>query len=175
MNSIESLQKTIAEAKETIAYRAQNYYNCVDDYSSGGICDIAAQETINRCENLIGLLEVQNEKGYVEVQSKSFKMRNLKTGNCEIVTSRRGKYGMFFVFEGNIYSASVKQSTFNKKGVELIEVDTNYNVIYTGGLTQNGNPKIKTAIIASQKETVNEKINYSGTNSYLDFIYTTLN
>jgi hypothetical protein len=138
--SLDEMKKRHAENSE---YRMQNYFNCVDDYSWGGICDKAQDSAENGLSMVLNLLKEQEENGgFLIRKSTELELRDLD-GNFVSNNIINGKYGPCFMFgtekEGfNFCGLAKKQSTFEKKGYNVISKNYNLKVVFTGRLTKSG-------------------------------------
>lgn len=106
-------------------YRMQNYFNCVDDYSWGGLCDKAASEAYCKRQSLYDNLFTQLKDGafvddieisvLVDMDGNivSDKIVNGKFGDCWII---KNEQGVKFV------GVAKKQSTYAKKGYKVMTI-----------------------------------------------------
>lgn len=147
ITNCEASIKTSVDAEN---YRMENYYNCVDDYSWGGICSQAANENISRNRNLINSLNEQMVNGsfiedeYIEV---------LCDLNGNIVSNKiiNGKFGFSWVLNGGGFvSVSKKESTYEKKGYKVMMIHYRYEYYLTGGTTQKGQNSCVSRLISSE-------------------------
>lgn len=130
--SVESMERAIASFKsdiesrnEGIEYRARNYYNCIDDYSSGGICDKAAYEAISSYRGSIETLENQIKEGKPFIREFDCNVLCDLSGN--IVSERlvNGRYGSCWIIKdadglATFVSTAKKQATYRKKGYKVM-------------------------------------------------------
>jgi hypothetical protein len=128
--SYESANQDMRKNEE---YRMNNYFNCIDDYSWGGLCDKAANEAYRKRTLLKSNLEQQLKNGaFVEVIEISVLCDML--GNIVSDKIVNGKYGECWIIknEGSVSFVGVakKQSTYNKKGFKamtrFVEVEYYY-------------------------------------------------
>lgn len=117
--------------------RVKRYFECQDDTILGGISDQVTSETINRINRKFDLLIEQEKNG-------GFLLRTEQTivlyKNGEIVSDKLcyGKFGKFFVLnDGSFVSVAKKKTTFDKKGVEVKVLITNYKCNFNG-ITNKG-------------------------------------
>lgn len=122
-----------AEMRKNAEYRMQNYYNCVDDYSWGGICDKAADEAYSKRRLLYNDLKHQLKNGaFIETIETSV----LCDMNGSIVSEKivNGRFGECWIIENANHPTFVgvakKQLTYNNKGYNVqkrvIEVEFYY-------------------------------------------------
>jgi len=129
--AIKSQEATIKRARESIEYRLENYYNCIDDYSSGGICDKAANETITQTENQIELYKEFLSKGEIIREFEREILTDLEDNdlNAKIVN---GKYGRCWVYGGGIFvGLAKKESTYRNKGYKVRTVTETVRLTYS--------------------------------------------
>lgn len=140
--TIASLEDTIKSRCEGIDYRAQNYYNCVDDYSSGGICDKAAYETISSCRGAIELLKKQAERGKPFVDEFTVDVLTDMHGNVVSERIVNGKFGACWIIGSgdsvSFISTAKKMTTYNKKGYKVMQRVFTLEYYYTNRLNKNG-------------------------------------
>lgn len=122
-----------AQMRKNAEYRMQNYFNCVDDYSWGGICDQAADAAYSKRMLLHENLKYQLENGaFIDTVETSV----LCDMNGNIVSEKivNGRFGECWIIENGNYPTFIgvakKQSTYNKKGYnvqkKVIEVEFYY-------------------------------------------------
>lgn len=142
--SVESRLKSLIESyKEDSEYRMKNYYDCVDDYSWGGVCDQAQKDVIRGLETVLALLlEQEANGGYIY---KTITELELQTLNGEFVSNKivAGRYGSCFMWGNDEFGVkfcglSKKQSTFAKKGFVVVTKHYNLKIKYTGTVTKGG-------------------------------------
>lgn len=126
----EVAQKQMIENNE---YRMMNYYNCVDDYSWGGLCDRAADEVSRERTTLKNNLEIQLKNGaFVE----TFETSVLCDMDFNIVSDRivNGKFGECWILKNDnsvsFVGVAKKQSTYNKKGYHAMTQWTKVEYYY---------------------------------------------
>ena len=159
--TIELLKK---EHSKNTDYRMQNYFNCVDDYSWGGICDQAQDQKMGQLERLYNtIIEQEKHNGYLVEVAYSFELQDLD-GNVVSTRLVNGKFGLCFIikkseFDVQFVGASAKQSTFLKKGFQLVTKKYELKVIYMGTLNSKfANRKVE---LISLTDSIEDKINYS--------------
>lgn len=142
---ISSCEGSIKTSRDAINYRMGNYYNCIDDYSSGGLCDKAANENIADHQRYIRLIEEQiklDGKTFVE----EFIQHVLVDSTGKIVSDKLiyGRFGPCWIIPGgegsgvSFVSESKKMSTYNKKGYGLAEIKTKVEYYYLPRACKNG-------------------------------------
>jgi hypothetical protein len=139
---IASLKDTIKSRQEGIEYRAMNYYNCVDDYSSGGICDTAAYEAIRSCQGAIEILQKQAERGTPFMEDFTVDVLTDMQGNVVSERIVQGRFGSCWII-GNgdsvqFVSTAKKMATYNKKGYKVMQRVFTVEYYYTNRLNKNG-------------------------------------
>lgn len=142
--------KRVAEINARREYRMRNYYECVDDYSFGGICDKADNELedIYRIERDI-LIEQINNDGHYYHKSSFYRLRNTNNGNVAN-GAFCGQYGLFFAIDGKYISLPKKVATLAKKGYILECIERTYKCVFKK-ISDKGN------VINAQMECVDEK------------------
>ena len=131
-----SFEQANETMRENANYRMQNYYNCVDDYSWGGLCDQAANEAYrDRCR-IKDFIQTELLNGaFNEIVELSV----LCDIDGNIVSDRivNGKFGECWIIKnGNSVSfvgVAKKQSTYNKKGYKVMTLAINVEYYYTAG------------------------------------------
>lgn len=167
LDSFENGMKAIRERRE---YRMKNYYDCVDDYSFGGICDQADNQLQNELEitRNIRIQEVLNGGFYIR-KSEFYRLSD-ENGNSTTGT-HSGRYGDFFVINDKCVSVPKKVATLEKKGYTLEKIERTYKCTYKG-FSNKGNVMCQTMEIASETITkVTEMPDYIGNLSYIDWQY----
>lgn len=122
---IKYLEGQIDDQYKDKSERLQRYYDCVDDYSVGGICDQVADMVINRNRNAIALLTKQMERDEPFVEDFS---RNILCDlNGKRVTSKivQTKYGQTWIIGSGtdnpvFVSCAKKAETYAKKGYKVM-------------------------------------------------------
>lgn len=111
------------QMRKNADYRMQNYFDCVDDYSWGGLCDKAASDAYGKRLSLYNNLATQMREGAfvddVEISVLvdfdgnilSDKIVNGKFGECWVINNGQG---VKFV------GVAKKQSTYAKKGYKVM-------------------------------------------------------
>lgn len=130
MTNLETLELNRKQAllpyQEIQEDRMRRYFNCQDDTILGGISDQVTSATINKINRKYDLLIEQELNG-------GFLSRTENTiclyKNGVMVSDKlcNGKFGKFFVLtDGSFISVAKKKATFDKKGVEVKVLITDY-------------------------------------------------
>jgi len=94
-----AIEDAYAQAKknydETIAYQMKNYYDCVDDYSWGGPCTRAAEQSLERSGYARDLKLQELDLGYIPIEENIFALFDLD-GNIVSTTIGYGQYGRYW-------------------------------------------------------------------------------
>lgn len=119
----------VAELDRGRKARMENYYNCIDDYSWGGICDKAAnqQEDMWREQKRLQIEEVMNG-GYFVVETETYRIVDAE-GNCS-TRCGCGEYGYFFSINGKFVGLPKRLATLTKKGYTLEKVERTYHCTF---------------------------------------------
>ncbi len=123
-NAIKGFKNSIETSIKGIDYRLQNYYNCIDDYSSGGICDKAANENISNCQSHIRNLENQKINGSV---TDTFYQDVLCDLDGNVVSERvvSGRFGdCWIIGDGSnvqFIGCAKKVATYAQKGFKVMQ------------------------------------------------------
>lgn len=120
----ESFEKCLKEIQERLEYRMKNYYDCVDDYSYGGICDKADDELEDKLRIKRDIIIEQIENDGKVVRKSSFYRLVSKTDMCD--GARSGRYGEYFTIDGKFVGVPKKLDTLIKKGYKLYKVSRTY-------------------------------------------------
>lgn len=146
-NFIDSLARTREQVCAAINQRAENYYNCLDDYSYGGICDQAANRHLNEINSHTELLTAQMQHG---AQVEEFNAPVLTDLNGNIVSDHiiKGKFGAAWIIKNadgsaTFVSCAKNAKTYAKKGFKVmsrIYTAEYYYIlkVYNGKLITNG-------------------------------------
>lgn len=132
-----SLVRSDEDASRAAQQRMENYYNCLDDYSWGGICDRAAAEARADRDAYRAVAKIILAG---EVPSSVFTHYCLYDLAGDLVSDRvvDTKFGRAFIIrlpEGGVKFVSVakKLSTYAKKGYKLMKVDMYYDYYLAPG------------------------------------------
>lgn len=133
-------------------YRMENYYNCIDDYSWGGLCDKADNEYMDR-------LRVERD----------IKIEQVKNGGCYYRTSDIyrlvdgdgnqsdgcgcGEYGYYWRMNGRFVGLPKRIATLAKKGFRLERVEREFRCVIKC-VTDKGN--IRNQSVELMSETITE-------------------
>ncbi len=121
----ESFERSMNEIRKRREYRMKNYYDCVDDYSFGGLCDKADDELQNKLciERDIMIEQVKND-GKVLRNSSFYRLVSNTGDTCD--GARFGRYGWYFIIDEKFIGVPKKLSTLAKKGYKLCKVSRTY-------------------------------------------------
>ena len=174
LNTYENTMKGLRERQE---YRAENYYNCVDDYSYGSPYHAAADSMVEheaRIKRDYALEMLEN--GYVTIDSHCPVLKNFDDEVCAVGVLY-GKYGSFFpLINGGCVSVAKKQSTYEAKGYRLFERKRVFHAIFTGKVSSKGNPVFSSIELVSEEYTVcGNNYNGYGREDYIDWLYSQTN
>jgi hypothetical protein len=122
-----SFQKWFEEENEQMRknadYRMQNYFDCVDDYSWGGLCDKAAGEAYSKRLRLHNQLIGQLREGAF-IEDFSISVLTDMEGNIVSDKIVNGRYGQCWIIQNNgsvsFVGLAKKQQTYNKKGYKVM-------------------------------------------------------
>jgi hypothetical protein len=116
-------------------YRMENYFNCVDDYSWGGLCDKAQNEARGYRNSARYQLQEQLENG---VFIREFEVNVLTDLDGNVVSDRlvNGKFGDCFMIKNGendvkFVGIAKKQSTYEKKGYKVMTKVYKVEYFYT--------------------------------------------
>jgi hypothetical protein len=122
-NFVSYYEQQNKDMRENSNYRMENYFNCVDDYSWGGICDKAANIAYGKRFRIYNNLVTQMRDGaFIE----DIELSVLVDFNGNIVSDKivNGKFGQCWIIENgdsvNFVGVAKKQSTYNKKGYKVM-------------------------------------------------------
>jgi hypothetical protein len=141
---IASCESSIETSRKGMEARMENYYNCLDDYSFGGICDKAASENIAANQGLVRAMEAQIENG---PQRMADRRQVLCDMEGRIVTQRivNTRYGSAWIYFPNgeeespqFVSLAKRQGTYEKKGFRLMTVETEFEYYFCPQFTKEG-------------------------------------
>lgn len=121
----EAYQKKFADIDERRQYRMKNYYDGVDDYSFGGLCDKADNELEDKLRTERDILIEQVENDDKVIRTSFFHRLVSNTGEvCD--GARYGQYGAYFTIDGRFVGVPKKLCTLTKKGYKLYKVKRTY-------------------------------------------------
>ena len=169
LEAIEKAKKfhdeAIAELQRQEDQRMENYYNCIDDYSWGGLCSKANAMARNRADQ--GLRERIEEivrGGFLLQERKQNVLRSIETGEIVAVGTYNGDYGRYFrVEEGDSvkFVGCAKQvKTYEKKGYTPIVQTIVEKVVRDGVWRKSGDTRYKVLETVSVSEEVSTEIQY---------------
>lgn len=121
----EAYAKSFAEIDKRREYRMKNYYDCVDDYSFGGLCDKADNELEDRLrtERDIMIEQVRNDGKVIRT---SFFHRLVSNSGEVCDGAKYGQYGAYFAIDGKFVGVPKKLCTLTEKGYKLYKVERTY-------------------------------------------------
>lgn len=163
-NGLKNLQ---AEESEKSEYRMQNYFNCVDDYSWGGLSDQASNQRLNQARYRIDLYKEQISSGGYLLRTSSNTCLYDLDGNFITDNIINTKYGQAFLFNGTFVSVAKKIETYNKKGYTVKNRVRNYKAKFSGRFTKSGNLIYDEIHITKEEE---KDFDVFGTKSYIDWL-----
>lgn len=140
MNAIlQSLDREDKASWESAQRRMENYYNCIDDYSFGGICDRAAAQ--GRCERDMVRSAIKHMLETGENLKNTYDHYFLADMDGNPLTDRcvDTRFGKSWIIKADRYSTptwvSVAKTikTYNKKGYRLMKTTCEYEYYYVNG------------------------------------------
>jgi len=142
---------------EANAYRWQNYYDCVDDYSVCGLMDKAeAWAEAKMLERNAVMIEEVLRGGYFIHTSECMQLLNIETGEV-IRGGAYGHYGAYFTVAPGVYiGKSKKVSTYIKKGYIPEYGVRTYKCVFDHQ-SRNGNIMCSSVELLDEKVTTFEK------------------
>jgi len=148
--------KELNQINERRQYRMQNYYNCVDDYSYGGLCDKADDQSERRIETTLKLRIEEIKKGKIVREISHWELQDL-AGNTVSVRPILGRFGHYFPVNGGYVNIPKRMSTVERKGYKIVKRTVTFELLF-GGFLSNGCVKWKS--INRTGETVTESCDY---------------
>ena len=141
MTTLQTLESNRKQAltpyQEIQEDRMRRYFDCQDDTILGGISDQVTRSTISEINRKYDLLiEQELNGGFLSRTENSVCLYR----NGVMVSDKlcNGKFGKFFVLtDGTFISVAKKKATFDKKGVEVKIIETNYKCNFKG-ITDKG-------------------------------------
>lgn len=124
----EWFNNAVKEINERREYRMKNYYDCVDDYSYGGLCDKADDELEDKLRTQRDILIEQAKNDGKVIRQSSFYRLVSATGSCE--GASYGEYGEYFAIDGKFVGVPKRLSTLTKKGYKLVHVERTYECVF---------------------------------------------
>lgn len=140
----EAHDEEIKRLREEEDGRMQRYYDCVDDYSWGGLCSQANANAQSRADFLLEeRIEEIVRGGYLVKTRKVNILRDINTGESVAVGLHDGKFGPYFkTNDGKFVSYAKRVSTYEKKGYVPI-VQTVVERVKRDGFWRDGSPRYK--------------------------------
>ena len=157
-NVYETTVKALQEEEEE---RAQRYYDCVDDYSYGGICSkVNAMKQNQAYAWLQARIESIVRGGFLLKEKRVNVLRDIETNKELAVGTRCGRYGRFYVtYDGRFISCAERLGTYQKKGVIPL-VRTITEKVKIAGYWRNGDVKFEVIEKVSETEEISTEIVY---------------
>ena len=141
--------------------RMQNYYDCIDDYSWGGLCTQANYLARDRAR--VALEEKIEEivrGGFIIRTRKVNVLLDKDTGEIVAEGTHEGRYGRYFTLDDGTYVGCAKQiATFEKKGL-LPYVQTITEKKLCTGIWPSGDRRYKVLEVVSLTEELSTEIQY---------------
>lgn len=152
----EAHDKTIAELRAEEERRAENYYNCIDDYSYGGPCSKANAIAQNRAhQRLQDRIEEIVRGGFLIRSRRVNLLRSLATGEVVATGLHDGTYGPYFrTDDGKFVNLAVRVATYEKKGYKPIIQTITEKVVRDGTWYKSGDLRYKFVEVVSVTEEV---------------------
>lgn len=150
---LSSYEAQDAEARKNSEYRMQNYFNCVDDYSWGGICDQAASQAESIRMHNRNVLKNQLENG---IQKEVFTVNVLTDldGNVVSETIVNGKFGPCWLIKNesgtSFLSVAKKAATYEKKGYKVMQRQITCEYYYTLRHYKSGKLVIMSRVVSDE-------------------------
>lgn len=166
-NSIKGHEESIDYRRECMTQRMENYYNCLDEYSFGGICDKAAEEAIRQSKNNIRLLQEQKTTG---ASIEEFTLSTLTDLDGNLVSDKlvQGMYGeCWLIGSGDsvqFVGVAKRSATYLKKGYKLMERVFTIEYYYLTKTTKDGDLQIRSRVLS---ETLRDVVDISRPNTWL--------
>ena len=146
-SAIAAAEASIQQSVSNMEYRERNYYNCVDDFSSGGIMDTIAVENIATQQNRIAIYKEQLANGSIKVKAVSEVLLNVD-GTVASDTLVNGKFGLIWILKsGGVVGASLKKSAYVTKGFKRGTQITEMEVYYLCRESRKGKPLQRARIL----------------------------
>ena len=171
MNSINEIwanyQRGCESRVEKVNYRFQNYLDCQDDYSFGGVCDEASDDEARRDKNAtLYRIEEIIFGGVSRFASETFVV-DAETGEELGSGCVKGRFGKCVKLSNGSWLGEAKRiSTYAKKGYILKNRETEFTATF-GGWSKNNNPIWKNVVVVD--ETITESTDgkmYSGNSMF---------
>jgi len=138
--------------------RADNYYDCLDDYSYGGLCSKANAQAQGRVIAGMNWAIQEVVLGYIPLVKRRNILKDLN-GNIVATGTHEGKFGRFFVTDNGVFvSCRTKLSTYEKKGYIPYVVTTTEKA--TLKYNRDNHPYLKGYEVISELEEVSTEIVY---------------
>ena len=156
-----SYDKTIKDLDEQEDARMQHYYDCIDDYSWGGLCTKANYLARGRAkQTLEDRIEEIVRGGFLIRERLVNVLRDINTNEVVATGTHEGRYGRFFVTEDGVFvSCAKKVGTYEKKGFRPY-VQTITEKVVRDGYWRNGDHRYKAIETISVVEELTTDIVY---------------
>lgn len=152
----ESHDNTIKRLREDEDKRMENYYNCVDDYSWGGLCSKANAIAQDRAHQALQDRIEEIVRGGFLIRSRRVNiLRSLATGEVVATGIHDGTYGPYFrTDDGKFVNLAVRVATYEKKGYKPIIQTITEKVVRDGTWYKSGDLRYKFVEVVSVTEEV---------------------
>ena len=153
----ESHDKTIAELRAQEDARMENYYNCIDDYSWGGLCSKANAIARDRADKALqDRIEEIVRGGFLIRERRVNILRSIATGEIVATGIHDGQYGPYFrTTDGKFVNLAIRVSTYEKKGYKPYVQTITEKVVRDGVWHKSGDLRYKFIETLSVTEEVN--------------------
>lgn len=166
---IAQYDKTMAEIEKRHEQRAENYYNCMDDYSFGSSYHASADSSREIQARMLRDYSLEMlENGYCTIKSECSVLFDRDGKLCAEGTFY-GKFGACFrLFDGGFVSVPKKIETIKSKGYVMYMREKVYKANFTGKFSQKGNAIFDQITLVN--ETLTESIESCPTD-FIDWLY----
>lgn len=164
--------ETLRQLQEQERGRMERYYDCVDDYSWGGICsqvNAQAQSTAQRRADAL-IAQIING-GYLTGETRQLCLFDLE-GNFITDHIIQTRYGYAFVYDGTFVNIAKRQATYAKKGYIAKTRVRSYKFVFTGNYTRKGNRVYQDLELLEETFKTDEEIELTSfSQDWLDWLY----
>ena len=166
---VSNYEKTMADMEERHEKRAENYYNCVDDYSFNSPYHNAADSSRENQATMLRDYSLEMlDYGYCTIKSEYSVLMNTDGTICAEGTFY-GQYGSCFrLFNGGFVGVPKKADTLLAKGYTMHLCEKVYKANFTGKFSKKGNPIFDQITLVN--ETLTDSIESCPTN-FIDWLY----
>lgn len=158
---VDSCDQKLKKIQEDEEYMMRNYYDCIDDYSWGGLgskVNARAERIAKEVKEV--LIEEIVRGGYIIRERRVNALLDKETGEKVAEGTHQGKYGRFFVTKDEKFVSCAKQvKTYEKKGYIPV-VQTIVEKKSFDGYWRDGDIRYKTEGVISVNEQVSTEIVY---------------